>query len=170
MGRIPREKPTTEAPAKSRGGRPKKESERDLAFLLYMNTDKSMEQIAEIVNVRPNTVGRWAAQDGWELIRSANAITRKNQVRNHLLQLADLNREIMNRESGKRYPTIQEGDLIAKLTKSIETLDKQANLSDYVTVFEQFFIFLRHAQRGDMLKEVEKVANEFIQMKAEELR
>lgn len=163
MARTKRETTTS-------SGRPKKNKEKDLAYLLFMGTDMNLGQIAEKVSVNQATVGRWASTGQWELLRSANATTRKNQIRNHLLQLDELNREIASREAGKRYPTIQESDTISKLTKAIESLDKEASLSDYVTVFEQFFIFLRHATKSDLIKAVEPAIHEFITMKAEELR
>lgn len=154
----------------SKKRKPRKNKNKDLAQLLYMNSELTQAQIADKVGVNPGTVGRWARDGQWDLLRSANATTRKNQIRNHLLQLDELNRQIAGRPPGERYPTIQESDTISKLTKSIESLDKEASLSDYVTVFEGFFSFLRHAGKPDIERAISDLANEFIRMKAEQLR
>lgn len=150
--------------------KPRKNKDKDLACLLYMSSELTQAQIADKVGVNPATVGRWAKDGQWDLLRSANATTRKSQIRNHLIQLDELNREIAKRAPGLRYPTIQESDTISKLTKAIESLDKEASLSDYVTVFEGFFAFLRHINKPDLEKQIGDVANEFIRMKAEQLR
>lgn len=147
-----------------------RKTKKELAFLLYCKTELSPLAIAEKAGVNYQTVTRWIEREEWELVRAANSITRKQQVRNYLMQLAEINEQIQSREPGRRYPDMKEADVIAKISTTIEKIDKQTSLDDYVSAFEGFLSFLRASQAHDLLQGIEPYMNEFLLMKAAELR
>jgi uncharacterized protein YjcR len=164
-------KKATEKPVKKgRGPARHRNPKKDLAYALYMNTDMTQSAIAEKVGTSEQALSRWAIAEEWQMLRAAASSTSQKQVRSYLMQLDELNEAIKKRAVGERYAKPDESDTIAKITKAIETLDKKATLSDYVSVFEGFFSFLRMSGNLETAQEIEPLVHEFVSSKASELR
>lgn len=69
------------------------------AKLLFLDTSQKLtnKEIAERVGVRPNTVGKWIAEEGWEKMRKSLLVTRQAMISDLYDQLEVLNDHIKNR-------------------------------------------------------------------------
>ncbi len=151
-------------------GRGNRARQKDLAHTLFLNTNKTQDQIAEQVGVTPQTLSKWVIAGNWHLLRSARQVTRPQLVRQYLLQLNELNNIIAERPEAERIPSPAETDQMAKLAKLVESLDKETSLMDYVHVMENFLLFLARAGQVHMLTPLEPLVNEFLLTRAEVLR
>lgn len=146
----------------------KKSNAKKLAFDLYMSTELSQLAIAKTVGVRSSTVGKWVNDERWNEIKAADSVTRKRNIMNYQMQLAELNRLISSRDEGRRIPDSKEADIIKKLTAAIKDLDRSIHLTDYITVFEEFMRYLTPANTV-LARQLIDYHTEFIQTKAKEL-
>lgn len=132
-------------------GKQTKERERELARFYFM---QGMEQkeIAERVGVSPVTVNRWAKNDNWALKRAATTISRKEIV---VKMLMDLNEKLDNNEITP--------DEMAKVTASIERIDKQTNVVTVIDVFTSYnrWLISRMNLDQDLTPELLQVMNKY---------
>lgn len=147
-----------------------KDTEKELAFSIYMTDPRiTQDELARRTKVTLSTINKWINQGRWDELRAANTITRKNQIAMLLMQLNELNTEIQNRDSGKRYASSKEADAMIKIGKAIKLIDKSTTLNDYIEVFKEFSNYLE--RMNPLLgKQLIDFQNEFIQDKARELR
>jgi transposase len=138
-----------------------------LAHDMFMRSDKSLKEIAQIVKVSYDTVCEWHKKGKWKELKAANSVTRSQVINNTLLQLKELQDEIKLRE--KKYPTPKESDTMIKLSNLIRDLDKGLSLPDYISFTEEFLKFLNGAN-SDLAKKVADHAMEFVQDKANQLK
>lgn len=146
-----------------------KKAEKDLAFTLYMNTDLSQKEIAAKVKVSERVMSVWVKDGEWELKKAAQEIGKEELIRNLLIQARELNGQIQQRPDGQRYATPSEIDTIIKITSSIKNLQKQATLTDYITVCEQLLKYLL-VGAPELAKALADPMNEFVSAKAKELQ
>ena len=61
----------------------KKKSAEDYAKMLYLDTSQKLtnKEIAERVDVRPNTISTWIKKGNWEKLRKSLMVTRQKMVR-----------------------------------------------------------------------------------------
>lgn len=111
---------------------------------LYVNTDLTQREIAEMVGVVEKTMSDWVNADdaAWKVSRAARSITKEQIIRGYYAQLVELNEKISDREKGERFPTAAEADTMAKITKNINTLENQYNLGTYHQVLNEFMDWL----------------------------
>lgn len=100
--------------------------ERELARLYYFNGD-SQKNIAERLGVSTVTVNRWVKDGGWEELRAAKSISRKELV---LKMLGQINEKL---ESGQWT-----ADEMVKAATAVEKLDKKTNVVTMIEVFTAF--------------------------------
>lgn len=111
------------------------EEKREYARLLFMQGE-TQKVIAEKVGVSAVTVNKWVAENGWQEQRAAANITRPELV-NKLLHTIDKLIEQVN-ESEDPEAMAGLGDKLAKLSTTIERLDKKASIVDVIEVFMAF--------------------------------
>mgnify|MGYP000034198079 CR=1 FL=1 len=98
------------------------EKTKELARLYYLNGD-TQKLVAEKVGVSRVTVNKWVSEGGWDALRTAKSITRKELV-------AKIMRKADERlESGEMT-----ADEMAKLAASIEKIDKRTNATTIIEV------------------------------------
>lgn len=122
---------TTDNKKTARAGRaPKKKNqldkERELARLHYMNGE-SQKAVAERLGVSAQSLTRWVREGGWDTLRAAKTVTRRELVMKMLQQLDQ------KLESGDWT-----ADELIKATSAIEKLDKQTNIVTMIEVFTAF--------------------------------
>lgn len=99
------------------------EEKREYARLLFMQGE-TQKVIAEKVGVSAVTINKWVAENGWQEQRAAANITRPELV-NKLLHTIDKLIEQVN-ESDDPEAMAGLGDKLAKLSTTIERLDKKS--------------------------------------------
>ena len=103
----------------------KKSQAEEYAKMLFLDTSQKLTQkeIAERVGVRPNTVGKWIAKEGWEKLRKSMLATRQNMISDLYDQLENLNNIIKTRKITYDIPESHLKPIKVKLKDGSETLE-----------------------------------------------
>lgn len=141
------------------------EEKKEYARLLFMQGD-TQKVIAEKTGVSAVTVNRWVADGGWQEQRAAANITRPELV-NKLLHTID---RLIEQVNGSKDPEAFNslGDKLAKLSTTIERLDKKASVVDVIEVFMAFSKWLQYQSQFDdeitpeLIKTINKYHNKYI--------
>ena len=141
------------------------EEKREYARLLFMQGE-TQKVIAEKVGVSTVTINKWVAENGWQEQRAAANITRPELV-NKLLHTIDKLIEQVN-ESDDPEAMAGLGDKLAKLSTTIERLDKKASIVDVIEVFMAFSKWMQFRMSfddeitPDLLKTINKYHDLYI--------
>lgn len=127
-----------------------------------------MEQseIAERVDVSRVTVSKWCATGGWKEARAAKNITRPELVNKLLLTIDNLISQVNESKDPAMMGAL--GDKLAKLSTTIEKLDKKANVVDAIEVFTAFSKWLKFRAQTDpevtveLIKQINRLQDAFI--------
>ena len=138
-----------------------------LAHDLYMRTNKTQKEIAQLCDVKYDTLGEWVQKGKWKELRAANSVTRSQVISNTLLQLKELQDEI-NSRAERKYPTPKESDTMIKMSNLIRDLDKSLSLADYITIIEDILKYLNDG-KPELAKELGPHLLEFAQNKARQI-
>lgn len=144
------------------------EEKREYARLLFMQGE-TQKVIAEKVGVSAVTVNKWVAENGWQEQRAAANITRPELV-NKLLHTIDRLIEQVN-ESEDPEAMAGLGDKLAKLSTTIERLDKKASIVDVIEVFMAFSKWMQFCMSFDdeITPELLKTINKYHDLYINEL-
>lgn len=107
-------------------GKGKLDKERELARLYYFNGE-SQKAIAGRTGVSAQTVNRWVKDGGWEQLRAAKTISRKELV---IKMLQKINERLESAD--------WTADEIIKAASAVEKLDKKTNVVTMMEVFAAF--------------------------------
>lgn len=118
----------------------KKEQEKEFAKLLFLQGE-SQKEIAGRINVSEQTISRWVRENKWEDLKKSLLTTRTHQITQLYNQLAWINADIANRKIKVALP--KEADAISKITSSIQRLEVETSIAEYVEVGRKFINFLR---------------------------
>lgn len=140
------------------------QQKKDLAKLLYLNQGLTQQEIADKVGVSRVTVGRWATDGNWEMLRAAVTSTREEQVRNLYQQIAQINRAIA--ESETKCATPAQADTILKLSAAISKMEGDFGIADIISVSKRFLTWLR-GRDPQKAMEISTEFDEFIKEKLE---
>ncbi len=125
--------------------------------------------IAEQVQVSRVTVSKWAAQGEWAKARAAKNISRPELVNKLLLAIDKLISQV--NEAGEPEAIGTLADKLAKLSATIEKLDKKANVIDAIEVFMAFNRWIQDQACYDpditpeLIKAINKYQNKFLMEK-----
>jgi len=125
---------------------------------------ESQKVIAERVGISTVTISKWVADGGWQTARAAANITRPELV-NKLLRTIDRLIEQVN-ESDDPEKMAGLGDKLAKLSTTIERLDKKASIVDTIEVFMAFskWMQFRMTFDDDITPELLKTINKYLDL------
>lgn len=140
------------------------QQKREWAKTLYLKENLTQQEIAERVGVSRVTVNNWISKNGWEMLKTSITITREEQLKNLYRQLAELNKAIMDKPEGGRFPSAAEADTISKLSNAIKKLETEVGLSDIISVFSDLLKWLR-ASDPMQAKEVTPLLDAFVKSK-----
>ena len=107
------------------------EKSKELARMYYLNGE-TQKLVAEKVGVSRVTINKWVADGGWDTMRVAKTITRKEIITK---MMQEANKKL---EEGK-----MSFDEMSKLAASIEKIDKQTNaitIYEVMTVYNEWLI------------------------------
>ena len=102
------------------------EKTKELARLYYLNGD-TQKLVAEKVGVSRVTVNKWVSDGGWDALRTAKSITRKELVA-----------KIMKKADEKLENGDMSADEMAKLAASIEKIDKRTSATTIIEVLTSY--------------------------------
>lgn len=93
----------------------------EYAKMLYLDTSQNLtiQEIAERVSVRPNTVSNWIKKEGWDKLRKSLMVTRQKMISDLYDQLDFLNTNIKTRKVVYDVPD--------KYLKGTKVKDKDGN-------------------------------------------
>lgn len=109
----------------------------DLARGLYIRGKLNQKEIAAQLGVREATISTWARKENWKQLRTAQRITREEQIARLYGQLDRMMGDIEAREA-EPYATPGEADAISKITQAISKLESESGLAATVQVFIGF--------------------------------
>ena len=141
------------------------EEKKEYARLLFMQGD-TQKVIAEKTGVSAVTVNRWVADGGWQEQRAAANITRPELVNKLLHTIDRLIEQVNESKDPEAFNSL--GDKLAKLSTTIERLDKKASVVDVIEVFMAFSKWLQFQAQFDdeitpeLIKTINKYHNKYI--------
>lgn len=117
--------------------------------------------IAEKVGVSANTVSRWAKDYHWGEKRAAQILTRKEVVNNVLRSINKLAEKLGEVEDVSMVGGI--ADQLSKLSATINKLDKEASVVDFIECFMAFGKWLEYQSTTDpeISAEFRKMVNKY---------
>lgn len=133
-----------------------------LAKSLYLNSNKSQEEIAQIVGVTNKTMSSWVQP--WKKLKQANNLLPDQQVAKIYTQLEALDEQI---EENGNVPTSKQADIKKKLTASIKDI-QTVSLKEYVLCFEELISHIK-ATDLNLAKSLVDQVNDFLLIKSEQM-
>lgn len=112
------------------------------------------------------TINRWVADGGWQEQRAAANITRPELVNKLLHTIDRLIEQVNESKDPEAFNSL--GDKLAKLSTTIERLDKKASVVDVIEVFMAFSKWLQYQSQFDdeitpeLIKTINKYHNKYI--------
>lgn len=107
----------------------------DVAKTLFLTTEKTQKEICEIVGWTEKTFSEQKQKGKWNELRETKTMTKQQII--SLLHYQTLKMVEVAKDEG-RLLKASEVDAIAKLTASIDKLEKRATLETYIEVFEEY--------------------------------
>lgn len=119
--------------------------------------------IAEKVGVSANTVGKWVKEGCWAEKRSAQLLTRKEVVNNVLRSINTLAEKLGALNESELSQASGIADQLAKLSSTINKLDKEASVVDFMECFMAFGRWLEYQAETDpeITAEFRKMVNKY---------
>lgn len=136
------------------------------AMSMYLHENKTQAEIAEICGVSRQTIIRWSKTDRWEEQKVSLSMTRNAQIQNIKLQIAEINKKILERPDGERYATTKESDTILKLTTAVNKLETEMGIHEIVGVAQDFISWLR-PHDAEMAKTITGLFTQYINHKVQ---
>lgn len=130
-----------------------------LAKELYINTDLTQKEIAERVDVTPNTISKWCSK--WKEIKAAKTSTRDEIVARYLRMIDSI---LKNAEDEERTITDSEADKISKLNKAKDSIDKELGLAVFIQVFREYNSWLININ-PDLAKDNNNYQRKYVNIK-----
>lgn len=125
-----------------------------IALDLFLDTDKTQKEIAEIVSVTEKTVTKWKTEGDWELLKNAETVTARKIIENLYKRAYTLSQD----ENSK-------ADDIIKIANSIEKLaNKKVTISQIINVFKDFTTWA-FSEDAELAKEINLLQKKYVNYK-----
>ena len=129
----------------------RKQVEKDLAKILFVNEGVTQKEIAERLNLTEKTVSKWVKEGEWDKLKTSMLVTKDNQLTALYRQLENLNGEIATR------PIVR--DIPAKLLSPVKLRDADGGerLENPVYNAEDFPVKVRNfptSKEADMISKL----------------
>ena len=141
-----------------------REAKKKLAKELFLTGKHQQKEIAKMVSVAENTIGRWVKDGKWELLRANLTTTKESVLSNWYAQLAEMNKTIAGREEGSRFPTSSESDRMIKISAAIKKLETETGIAEITSVCIGLCEFIRQYD-VDEAKRISDHFNAYIESK-----
>lgn len=121
---------------------------------LFLETDKTQKEIAEIIHVTEKTLGKWKTEGDWDMLKSATTVTARKIIENLYKKAHALSED----------PKSKPNDII-QIANSIEKLsNKKVTISQIINVFRDFIIYA-FTQDPEIAKEVNLLQKKYVDFK-----
>ncbi|WP_418549400.1 helix-turn-helix domain-containing protein [Parabacteroides goldsteinii] len=134
---------------------------KEWAAMLYLKENLTQQEIAEKVGISRVTVNKWIKAEMWEQRKAGLTLTREEQISLLYQQVAEINRNIKDREEGKRFATSKEADVLIKLSSAIKKMETESGIADIIGVGMRFIEFLRPVNL-ELAKDVTRMFDLFV--------
>lgn len=125
-----------------------------IALDLFLDTDKTQKEIAEIVQVTEKTLTKWKTDGEWELLKSAETVTARKIIDNLYKRAYQLSQD----EKSK-------ADDIIKIANSIDKLaNKKVTVSQIINVFKDFTIWAFN-ENSELAKQINLLQKKYVNHK-----
>jgi DNA-binding XRE family transcriptional regulator len=135
-----------------------KSREQQLAKDIYLQTQKTQQEIADILNINRKTIYLWIKHGKWEEMkiaaRQAPCVVLQD-IYNHIDQI---NIRISGRED--HCPTPVEVDMLRKLLNMTKVIEKK-HTGAYIEAFQELTMFIAK-RNNDLAKQVTRFANDYV--------
>ncbi len=143
-----------------------KQTQREIAQLLYLNSRMMKKDIALKLGVAEQTVSRWAKQDNWDVLKDNLLTSRKQRLSELYAELREFNRMIQDKE-GYKVATSKEADARRKLIIDIKELETKYSLQQTITVGQDFCDYVKTIDEA-LANRVLDIYNAFVHQKIED--
>jgi len=116
------------------------EEKKDFAKIYYVNHNYTQKEIASKLKTTEVTVSKWKTKGNWDILKAAQA-SRDDQIIS--MKYDQVNRILQAAHKEDRTVTLQEADLMAKLSKTVQQLNSKATLSHIIEVAEKMLLFYK---------------------------
>ena len=117
----------------------RKQIEKDLAKVLFVNDDISQKEIAERINCTEKTVSKWVKEGDWEKLKTSLLVTKDSQLSALYSQLQSVNEEIKTRPVVRDIPNFMLKPIKLKDSSGDEKLEYPIyNAEDYPILIGNF--------------------------------
>ncbi len=137
-----------------------KSNEQQLAKDLYFNTDKTQQEIADILNVSRRTVYLWIKNGKWEQMKNAARQAPGLILQDIYNHIEAVNHNIRSRDPGDRCPTMEEVDKLKKLVGITRGFDKKHG-GFYVQAYEELIRFTARKDHA-LSQSITKMADRYV--------
>ena len=115
------------------------EQQKQAARNLFLHTDKTRAEIADIIDINSKTLYLWIKHGRWEEMKTVSQQTPSTLLQDVYDHIEAINNKIKSRED--RCPTYQEVEMLRKLFVSTKHIQK-LNLGTYVEAFTELTSFI----------------------------
>ena len=117
----------------------RKQVEKDLAKMLFVNENISQKEIAERLDVTEKTVSKWVKEGDWEKLKVSLLVTKDSQLTALYAQLQAVNDEIKTRPVVRDIPNFMLKPIKLKDSSGDEKLEyPKCNPEDYPILIGNF--------------------------------
>jgi transposase len=141
-----------------------REAKKKLSKELFLTNKHQQKEIARMVGVAENTIGRWVKDGKWEMLRANLTTTKESVLSNWYAQLAEMNKDIAGRDEGKRFATSSESDRMIKISAAIKKLETETGIAEITSVCIGLCEFVR-GYDIEKAKEISDHFNAYIESK-----
>lgn len=135
---------------------------KDLAKVLFVQSQFAQKEIAAKVGVSENTISKWAKSENWEAMRKSLTTTKAEQLAFLYDILAKMTSEGKKALEDDDPATNPDYDGISKISKAIERLEKETNVGEMIQTGILFLKFLK-TENMELAKQVNTLFMLFIQ-------
>ncbi|MCD6012459.1 MAG: helix-turn-helix protein [Flavipsychrobacter sp.] len=105
---------------------------------LYLQSDLTQAQIAQLTGVSQKTISQYISDNKWDLIKE-----RAKQIPALFLEqmnseIEEINQEIASRPIGKRYPTSREAEVRRKIICSMDAIKERQSVGTHIQAIINF--------------------------------
>lgn len=115
------------------------EQRKQAARNLFLHTDKTRAEIADIIDINSKTLYLWIKHGRWEEMKTASRQTPSTLLQDVYDHIEAINNKIKSRED--RCPTFQEVEMLRKLFVSTKHIQK-LNIGTYIEAFTELTSFI----------------------------
>ena len=137
-----------------------KHQQRQLAKEIYLSTDKTQQEIADILDVNRRTIYLWIKEGKWEEMRLAAQQAPGIILQDIYNHITEINNSVRQREPADRCPTMQEVEKLRKLLNMTTVINKK-HTGGYMEAFEELVYFIARFD-ADLAKKVMIEADNYV--------